>query len=397
MDSKRWSWSLLAGLGVAAVAQPYLGCLPDNDDDGPGETQFEASEDALADVGTEVVVPALDRFLTEMDTLRSALEAQVNTPDDRSASQAAFLDAMDAWQELEVMQLGPAGSSIDTEGGADLRDLIYSWPTVNPCRVDQVTASEAYASPTFIEDSLVNSYGLDVVAYLLFAPPGDNDCPSFTAPNKGGEWAALGAATVAERRVDYALVAVDAATEAAETIRASWTSEDGFGTNLATAGSTTSTFEDDNEALNAIFDAMFYVEKITKDAKLATPLGIRPQDCSASCEERLEATLTQSSTRWIVANLRGFRNLFTGGEGAGFDDLLIDQGDQDLVDRILANTDAAIALGEQTDPLSTLLPADPAPVQALHDAVKLVSDDLKGDLATLLALQIPAEAAGDND
>ena len=36
------------------------------------------------------------------------------------------------------MQLGPAGSSLSAVAGADIRDEIYSWPTINPCRIDAV-------------------------------------------------------------------------------------------------------------------------------------------------------------------------------------------------------------------------------------------------------------------
>ena len=40
---------------------------------------------------------------------------------------------------------------------------------------------------------------------------------------------------------------------------------------------------------------------------------------------------------------------------------------------------------------------DPDAVLAIHTALKEVTDILKGDLATVLSLQIPTEAAGDND
>ncbi|MEM6925650.1 MAG: imelysin family protein [Myxococcota bacterium] len=390
MDSTR-SWVILGALGAATMAQPYLGCLPD---DPETETRFEDSGDALRDVGTEVVVPALDAFLTEMDGLRSAVAALT---DDRGPSQTAFLSAMAAWQELEVMQLGPAGSSLDAVGGVDLRDEIYSWPTVNPCRVDQLTVDESYASETFRTDSLVNAYGLDALEYLLFGPEGENDCPAFVVPNQDGSWDGLGDEVVASRRQAYALVVVDGVIEVAEAIRTEWTTEGGYADNLANAGGAGSDFDNDTQALNAIFDAMFYLEKVTKEAKLATPAGLLSDECSTACETRLELTWSQSSTQAVVANLRGFRNLFTGGEGTGFDDILEDQGDGALAEQVIADTDAAIALGEATAELNGLLPDDPEPVIALHDAVKKVADELKGDLATLLALEIPSEAAGDND
>jgi len=390
MDSTRVSWSVLGALFVASLAQPYLGCLPEPET----TSRFSSSQDVLVDVGAEVVVPTLDRFLDDLTALRVAIEAQ---PFDRTEARSALAVALETWQELELMQLGPAGSSVATTGGADLRDEIYSWPTVNPCRVDQATASGEFTDPDFLEGALVNSYGLDAVEYLLFATPGENVCQSFVAPNQGGEWQKLEVDTIEQRRLDYALVATEGVIEAAEELRGAWTEPGGFGESLAAAGQPTSDFADDVEALNAVFDAMFYLDTTTKGAKLAVPLGLRPEDCSASCEERLEGRLSGNSTRWIVANLRGFRTLFTGGAGAGFDDLLAEIGEEELALRILDNTDAAIAIGESTAPLGELLPGTPDPAITLHDALLAVTTDLKGDLATLLSLRIPSEAAGDND
>lgn len=388
MNSNKLSWSLLGGLFLLGLGQPYLGCLPEPQD----ETRFEGAAEVLVDVGAEVVVPALDRFLDEADALRDALVAG-----DRDAAQAAFLVATATWQELEMMQMGPAGSSLQATGGADLRDEIYSWPTVNPCRVDQVTATGEYADEGFVEASLVNSYGLDAVEYLLFAEAGVNSCPSIVAPNEGGVWDTLGLAEIASRRLDYALVAVDGVVDTAERLRDEWTEPGGFGTALASPGDESSPFVDEVEALNAVFAAMLYLDTTTKSAKLGTPLGLRPETCSADCEDRIEAPHSGASTEWVVANLRGFRSMFTGGTGQGFDDLLRNLGEEELAERILANTDAAIAIGEVTGSLSELLPEQPEPGVELHEAIRLVTVDLKGDLATLLSLQIPREAAGDND
>ena len=56
----------------------------------------------------------------------------------------ANVATMAAWQELEGLQIGPAGSSLSTIGGQDLRDEIYSYPNVNRCRSDQETVEEAW-------------------------------------------------------------------------------------------------------------------------------------------------------------------------------------------------------------------------------------------------------------
>jgi predicted lipoprotein len=153
----------------------------------------------------------------------------------------------------------------------------------------------------------------------------------------------------------------------------------------------------DAAALNAVFDALFYLETRTKDRKLAHPLGL--QDCvEAACPEAVEALPSGASRAAIAANLRGFRRLFTGEAGAGMDDLLVERGEEALVTDLLSKLDAAIALAASDDtPIDEALASDRGSVEALHDAVKAVTDLLKGDVATVLTLTIPAEAAGDND
>jgi hypothetical protein len=64
-------------------------------------------------------------------------------------------------------------------------------------------------------------------------------------------------------------------------------------------------------------------------------------------------------------------------------------------------TDALAAAQAQSEalqvPLDQALSESPAQLQALHDGVKAVTDVLKNDLSTMLMLQIPTEASGDND
>ena len=146
-----------------------------------------------------------------------------------------------------------------------------------------------------------------------------------------------------------------------------------------------------------MFDALFYIESSTKDRKLALPLGLT--DCAADrCLEDVEAWHSGMGAPAIAANLRGFRALFTGGDSVGMDDLLIELGEEALVTEVLADVDVAIGLADAIEvPLQDAIVEQPADVEALHAAVKRVADALKGDIATVLTLQIPAEAAGDND
>ena len=81
------------------------------------------------------------------------------------------------------------------------------------------------------------------------------------------------------------------------------------------------------------------------------------------------------------------------------DYLLVEFAHVEVIDAVIAglnDADAAVAALGDT-PLAELLVNEPEKVLAAHDAVKGVTDLLKGDVATLLGLQIPSEAAGDYD
>lgn len=402
-SSERRSWWFVATLVAAALGQPFLGCGPGGTDEVTPEQ--EVLERVLAQVGPGVVSPALDRF----EQALLALQADVggwqgalaggDAEAARAAAQASWHAAMAAWQELELMQLGPAGTSLSVVGGADLRDRIYAWPSLNRCRVDQETVTGAWSEAEFFSTSLVNVQGLGALEALLFAAPEENGCPAHTEPNASGAWAALGPAGVTERRAGYAAATVAELLRVTDTLQAAWSPEGGdFGGQLASAGAEGSAYTSASEALAAVYDALFYLELRTKDRKLARPLGLRDECTGTSCVAEVEAQLAGASTDCVAANLVGFRALLTGGDGEGLDDLLVELGHGDLRDALLAALDGAdAAAAALTTPVEVAATTDPAPAVALHDAVKAVTDLLKGDLAVVLAVQVPAEAAGDND
>ncbi|MEY3213717.1 MAG: hypothetical protein RIT28_4198 [Pseudomonadota bacterium] len=394
----RRSWLVLAGLTALAAFQP-LGC----ERKGEGDSAVGASLSALLEsAGPNVIVPALaetEAKALALDEALAGLEATLAAGDDPAADQLAAQEAwravMSSWQRVELMQLGPLGSSLTALGGEDLRDEVYSWPSVNPCRVDQVTADGSFAESAFFTESLVNTTGLDAIEHLLFAAA-ENVCPAQVTPNADGAWEALGADEVARRRVAYARVLTAGVLTALDDAQARFV-DDGFSKALALDDPSTP-YESEQQALNAVYDALFYLEIRTKDKKLATPLGLR--DCGETiCPDDVEHLPSGFGGPAIAANLAGFRALYTGQDGAGVDDLLIELGHGDVNDAVIAglnDADAAVAALGDT-PLAELLANEPEKVLAAHDAVKVVTDLLKGDVATLLALQIPAEAAGDND
>lgn len=398
---ERATWIVLGGLAVAALIQP-VSCGPDGPgEDDPNTAQAQA---VLTSVGPAVIEPTLSVMHDRSVALATAVQAWdaavvAGEPSDaaRSVARDAWWQATAQWQRAEVMQIGPAAPAALAVGGQDLRDMIYSWPTVNPCRIDQETVRGEWGEPGFFDAARVNVRGLDALEYLLYAGP-DNACPSQVDINASGDWDALGGDGVRAQRAAYAVALADRVVEDVEILQAAWAPEGGdFGAELAAAGQEGSVYGGQQEALNAVYDALFYVETRTKDRKLALPLGLR--DCTGdACADQVESPMAGGSLAWVEANLHGFDLLFHGGDQDGLADLLVALGHQDVVARIDTDLQAALdVVASHEVPFDQLVRSDPAAALRIHDALKALTDHVKGDLATLLALQIPSEAAGDND
>jgi hypothetical protein len=393
------SWIFLATLALVAGSFD-AGCEASKQPvHGLSEEAKAAIRHMLDDVWPEVVAPQLSQSAEAVADMNEALSAwataELEDGDSETArlsAQGAWVTALQHWQAAEVMQLGPAGSSLTVLGGSDIRDEIYSWPLTNACKVDQVTASYESEADDFFESALVNSKGFDALETLLFSAPGSNDCSESVDINASGTWDALGPEATQLARAQYAArlgdhIAIDIAR-----IESGWT--EGFAEDLAGAGDEGSPFETQIEGVNAIFDALFYLETVTKDRKLGWPLGLT--DCGqSSCTDQVETTTAGGSQLWLTANLRGFHLLFTGGNGVGMNDLLEIIGHGDTTEALLDALEQATAT---TDALDTGLDlVETSALEMAHADVGAITALLKSDVATALTLRIPSEAAGDND
>lgn len=397
MAGEHRGWLSLIAVGGVIFIQDLACAL------GKGGATDPAVEDALqatvAQAAPLVIAPALEAAASELAALDAALAAWEATGGaDAAAQQAAqqaFGRAMAAWQRVELLEVGPLGSSLNVVGGADLRERVYSWPVVNPCRVDQETATAGYAAADFMDVALDNVRGLDAIEHLLWAPAGENACPSQVDINAQGTWDALGADEIAARRAAYARVAVADAVATVDEARAAFAAGGDWAVALAQAGEA-GPYESREAALNALYDAAFYIEAVAKDQKLAEPMGLR--DCTTDCLGLVESPEPGSSHLHLRENLAAFRQLWAMGEGSGFDDLLRSLGQSALVDEVeaalTAAEAAALALEQPVD--AAITSEDPA-VTALYEALVELGRLWKEDVATALVMTVPAEAAGDND
>lgn len=388
--SERRGWLLVAALAAVAVLRP-VGC-GGHGKDAPSEVE-EAVLAVLADTWPQVVDPALGRAEASAGALQVAVDAWAEAEREgdgaaaRVDAQGAWIAAMGDWEQVELLRIGPLGSSLNAVGGQDLGDRVYSWPTTNPCGVDQETVRGDFAQADFLDTHLVTAMGFDALEVLLWSEPGVNACAADVDINTDGSWAALGADAGQQARAEYAAVLVGGLSATMAEARGAW--EGPFGRAFAAGDDP---YDSPTAALNASYDALFRLETQTKDNKLGEPLGLR--DCGGSATCAPEGARSGTSRAWLAANLAGGRLLFTGGDGEGFDDLLAALGQGALSDDLLAAfDDADAAVAAMTGPVD----ADPAGATAAHAAIDALCALLREDLATVLALKVPSEAAGDND
>jgi predicted lipoprotein len=359
----------------------------------------------LTDVTDQVLVPTINSFVDvsgqQKQTTGEMCQAIANNSADKadkiSDAKQAWRDAMDVWQQLEVMQIGPV-----LQNDATLRNKIYSWPVINACTVDQdvgyFEAGEFAGRDYDIASRTHTRRGLDALEYLLFAPSLNHSCSSDSlAPNNWNQ------RSEQERELARCLYAEEVAKDiesSANELLSEWQGDSGYALALKNAAEGVN-FDDEQDAINRITDAMFYVDSITKDAKLAAPIGLSSNSCgNAACAEDIESRLSQHAVQNIKNNLIGLQKLFVANDenNNGFDDFLKAVDAESLATTMKQDIQAAIDAADafSTDYEQAVL-NNPDQVQNLHQAVKTVTDNLKSVFIVSLALTLPTTSAGDAD
>lgn len=412
---------LLLSIGGAAVATAigcervaYYSIGGENDEDGAngpgpatvgpgggGEPQ-SITRAMVLDTAAKCAVSLYADAATRADELSVAASAYADDPSDetRDAARVAWREAIAAWQQAEILRVGPAGP-VSTPSGQGLRDYVYSWPLVSRCLVEQTLVNEGYASDDFQDDALINIRGLAAAEYLLFFEPEENACGPNSSINTSGSWASILGAELTARKQRYAAVVASDVAFQVKGLHAAWSPDGGdFGATLASAGQSDSPFKSDQAALNALSDGMFYIEREVKDMKLGRPLG-KVECAEASCPAAVESQYARVARDHIKNNLIGFQRVFEGCTEAadGFDDLLRGVGAADLANDMSSSIQGAITAADalSTSDLVAALSEERDKVEALHAAVKKVTDLLKTDFVTVLDLDKPIIVEGDND
>ncbi|MDW8363989.1 MAG: imelysin family protein [Myxococcales bacterium] len=388
------------GRGGALLALALTAC---GSSPRPASRPAEQTRRALVEQTASCIGARIARAHEAIEALARTAQAAVDDGgvDALQSARRAWRDAIDAWQLLELHQVGPLARA-DRPGGRDLRDEIYSWPLSSRCLVDQTIVSGAFDGDG-LAAALVSARGLDAVEYLLFHEGSDNGCPPTNVINSSGSWAALGEEERSIRRRRYAASAARlVAMQSARLVEAWGDGARGHHAALVTAGAEGSPYASVAAAVNDLSDALFYVETVLRDAKVGRPLGI--WECTLpDCTVLAEAPYARAGLRMIRANLRALGLAITGcaerPDAVGFEDLLRDVGAGGLADRLVAAHAAAMAAADAItgEDLAEAIRGDRAAVLALHERLKAITDLLKLEVVVVLGLELPPTVAGDND
>lgn len=378
----------------------------------PPTTTFN-QQALLANIVDNIITPTYQTFLAQSQAQQASItelcdiEKAYNVGDDRqpvidalTLSKAQWVTTMNQWQMAEVMQIGPL-----TVNSSTLRNNIYSWPTISSCGVDQDVMffknGSINTTPYDITQRTSTRRGLDAIEYLIYNESLDHSCTS--EKTVLATWPALSDEEKRVARCSFAVEVADDITNSAEQLNAQWAV---YAQTLKNAGQSGNEFADVHDGVNAVSDALFYLDSIVKDKKIGIPLGLFTNDCGgvgSVCVENVESPLSQESISHLMANLLAFKQIFTG-QGSdstntiGFDDYLINVDDKATSDAIIAATQQAIDdLNNYQVSLSAQLTNDATVVETSHGNVKVVTDQMKADFINSLALKLPTTSAGDND
>jgi len=319
---------------------------------------------------------------------------------------ATLTSAKNAWgsamvevQQLNAMEFGPLANS---ETGLE---AIYAWPTVSSCLVDLQVMSAALGPD--------NRGGLYAMEYLLFGPAGEVSCTNDESSDVL-EWAAnKSASEIQAARCDYAQLVADDLITKTSALATAMNEYD-----LAAANDSL------QQSAGLVSDALFYIDKQTKDVKVKALL---PQaDNDSFHADAVESQFARLSKEHIKYNLVGARKVFTADSHMGLDDYLAAADKQSIADDMLSTLDAAIvnldSISNNADvtneslfdivtaggDVSTCMnlgasgvyddaSSDIDTLCALQYSVKQFTDILKGDYTLMTSFTVPATADGDAD
>jgi hypothetical protein len=335
----------------------------------------------LEDVTRHAILPLHRQFVggTEAFAARAETFCADPTPAAYDDARAAWLRAMADWKRLETVRFGPV-----TNDNQNWK--IQFWPDKSNLvgnQIGDLLDGDEALTPERLERASVVVQGLSAAEFLLF-------------DEEGGTFARYVAARSgdAARRCRLLERIATHTVGVAVRLEHAWSPEGGdFAARLTAPGPGNADFADENAALAAVVDGILATLEVTKDNRIAEPLGLRnragfPQPYAT------EAWRSRRSLELIAAAVGGARLLYYGGDDAatryGVGDLLRDSDAGAIADTIDRAFDAVAEAMPGNLVLFDAVNDERAAVEfeKLHAALAALTDAIETEVPAALGITL---------
>ena len=271
-------------------------------------------------LGEDVFAVGYAGLRTAADELEGAVGAYCDAPSsDQDDVEDAWRQAMAAWQEVQLLAVGPVEE-------ANRRFRLQFFPDNNEAverGVDSALAGDGPLTEAGISEESVGVQGLPAIEYLLFAIGGWDD--EVDGP----------------RRCELAVAVTANITTITAEIAEPWQSGGAFVDEFSNFRGTY--FDDSEDVLTAVFEAATHHAEFVADRKLRDAVMDSNPDI-------LESHYAENSAANIESNLVALRALFDTGED---DEYRL----RDYLERAVGGEDASEQIADQLDLIDDVLAA----------------------------------------
>jgi len=331
----------------------------------------------LENLVDNVILTGYESFIEEAVALETLiLQFSENpTEDNLLLVQDAWRETSNAWEEVSMYGIGLRLMSLHNQ--VDKRP-------VNVDLINRLLDNAETVDETFVSNIGSTQKGLPAIEYYIFDSEGDNQ-------------AVIDNLTANPQLMDFVLALSQYLPTTGEDILRLWSPDgDNFTEEFINADGAGG---DAQASINILVNEMFAAFEMILDDRLGDPAGITGE--GEANPALVDAPYSQHSLARIEHNLIGLQRLFTGGDGAGFDDYLDFLGaeaeEQMLSSLINDRFDAALeSLNTIDEPLQFAIVNQPDAVQLLYDDIRMVYIPIRVDMASQLSILVTfSDADGD--
>ena len=259
----------------------------------------------LLDVLNQVITPSIHQMESSTKELQRELSknCQLEVQDfnetawDRAIVIKHYWEkAMEIYHYLEPLQIGP----MKQNNFALLKNL-YSYPETNRCGIDREVFKLNNSSPSQ-PLQFNNRKGLDAIEYLLYKSDFNHSCSRQTRALQG--WDNLSPEKRHQLRCEFLKILSLELVKDVERLVGQW---EGFRQSLNQI--------DENQLLNDLVFALFFIEKQSKDQVLGIPTGLSKANtrCYGQfCIENIEHKESLFTKKQLLSHIQAFKDVMSG-------------------------------------------------------------------------------------